>query len=196
MAEQATDSSSKVQPGLSYSKATASTAATSISPFACTECAVSLEKHLPTLRLPCPVGQYPVFYDLRSTTASQDAILDALPHSLLGCVFREDRHLVELDCGSAEEQTALLKDPLDIPGHSPLTPLPPQTDLPHYTLVKLLNVPIHPVAVLESLLCTQFKTHGEVVEIGLHQIANCQWITRRWDLVVKTPASESLEAPT
>src|SRR5438128_4869592 len=196
MAEQATDSSSKVQPGLSYSQAAASTAATSISPFARTECAVSLEKHLPTLRLPRPAGQYPVFFDLRSTPASQDAILDALPHSLLGCVFCEDRHLVELDCTSIDEQTTLLQSPLTIPGHSPLTPLPPQTDLPHYTLVKLSNVPVHPVAALEVLLCNQFKTHGEVIEIDPHRIANRQWITRRWDLVIKTPASESLEAPT
>src|SRR5437773_7029300 len=53
-----------------------------------------------------------------------------------------------------------------------------------------------PVAALEVLLRKQFKTHGEVVEIGPHRIANRQWITRRWDLVVKTPAGESLEAPT
>src|SRR5438128_11760568 len=151
MAEKAIDSSSKVQPGLTFAKAAATTAATSTSPFACTECAVSLEKHLPTLRLPHPAGPYPVFFDLRSTTASQDAIIDALPHSLLGCVFREDRHLVELDCASAEEQNALLQSPLTIPGHSLLTPLPPQTDLPHYTLVKLLNVPVHPLAALQSL---------------------------------------------
>src|SRR5438128_2247733 len=196
MAEKAIASSSKVQLGLSYSKAAATTATTSTSPFARTECAVSLEKHLPMLHLPRPAGQYPVFFDLRSTTVTQDAILDALPHSLLGCVFREDKHLVELDCSSTEEQTALLKSPIDIPGHSPLTPLPPQTDLPHYTLVKLSNVPVRPVAALEVLLCNQFKTHGEVVEIGPHRIANRQWITRRWDLVVKTPAGESLEAPT
>src|SRR5437660_1208985 len=198
MAKKAIDSSSKVQLGLTFAKATATAAATSTSPFACTECAVSLEKHLPMLRLPHPAGQYPVFFDLHSTTASQDAIIDALPHSLLGCVFREDKHLVELDCTSAEEQTALLKSPLDIPGHSPLTPLPPQTNLPHYTLVKLSNVPVCPVAALEVLLCNQFKTHSEVIEIGPHRIniANCQWITCRWDLVVKTPAGKSLEAPT
>ena len=107
-------------------------------------------------------------------TASQEDIVNALPHSLLGFIFWEDKHLVEVDCTSAEEQTALLKAPIDIPGHSPLTPLPPQTDLPHYTLVKLSNVPVHPVAVLESLLCTQFKTHSEVIEIGPHRIANHQ----------------------
>src|SRR5437773_10216443 len=180
MAENAVASSSKVQPGLSFAKAAATAAATT-SPIAHTECAVSLEKHLPTLRLPRPAGQYPVFFDLRSTTASQDTIIDALPHSVLGCVFHEDKHLIELDCSSAEEQTALLKSPIDIPGHTPLTPLPPQTDLPHYTLVKLSNVPVRPVAVLESLLRNQFKTHGEIVEIGPHRIANCQWITRRWD---------------
>src|SRR5437773_12579404 len=133
MAEKAVASSSNVQPDLSFAKAAATAAATTISPFARTACAVSLEKHLPTLRLPRPAGQYPVFFDLRSTTASQDTILDVLPHSILGCVFREDKHLVELDCSSAEEQTALLKSPIDIPGHTPLTPLPPQTDLPHYT---------------------------------------------------------------
>src|SRR5438128_4981966 len=196
MAEKAVASSSQAQLGLSFAKAAATAAATTTSPFARTECAVSLEKHLPTLRLPRPAGQYPVFFHLRSTTASQDAICDALPHSLLGCVFREDRHLVELDCASADEQNALLQSPLTIPGHSPLTPLPPQTDLPHYTLVKLSNVPICPVAALEVLLRNQFKAHGEIVEIGPHRIANRQWITRRWDLVVKTPAGELLEAPT
>ena len=113
MAEKAVASLSKAQLSLTFTEATATAAATSTSPFARTECAVSLEKHLPTLRLPRPAGQYPVFFDLRSTTASQDAILDALPHSLLGCVFREDKHLVELDCASADEQTALF-------GHMPV----------------------------------------------------------------------------
>src|SRR5438128_12050566 len=92
----------------------------------------------------------------------------ALPYSLLGCVFCEDRHLVKLDCTSVDEQNALLQSPLMIPGHSPLTPLPPQTDLPHYTLVKLSNVPVHPVAALEVLLHSQFKAHSEVIEIGPH----------------------------
>src|SRR5437879_3560260 len=196
MAEKAVASSSKAQPGLTYSHAAATTAAQTNTPFTRTECAVSLEKHLPAFRLPRPAGQYPVFFDLRSTTASQEAIVNALPHSLLGFVFREDKHLVEVDCTSAEEQAALLKSPIDIPGYSPLTPLPPQTDLPHYTLVKLSNVPVHPVAALEVLLHNQFKTHSEVVEIGPHCIANHQWITCRWDLVVKTPAGESLETPT
>src|SRR5438132_6521930 len=196
MAEKAVASSSKAQPGLTYSQAAANAADKTNTPFTRTECAVSLEKHLPAFRLPRPAGQYLVFFDLRSTTASQEDIVNALPHSLLGFVFREDKHLVELDCSSAEEQTALLKSPIDIPGHTPLTPLPPQTDLPHYTLVKLSNVPVHPVAALEVLLHNQFKTHGEVVEIGPHRIANHQWITCRWDLVIKTPAGESLEAPT
>src|SRR5437879_6175648 len=196
MAEKAVASSSKAQPGLTYSHAAATTAAQTNTPFTRTECAVSLEKHLPAFRLPRPAGQYPVFFDLRSTTASQEDIVNALPHSLLGFVFREDKHVVEADCTSAEEQEALLKSPLDIPGHSPLTPLPPQTDLPQYTLVKLSNVPVCPVAALEVLLCNQFKTHGKVVEIGLHRIANRQWTTHRWDLVVKTPAGEYLEAPT
>src|SRR5438128_12080618 len=196
MAEKAVASSSKAQPGLTYSQAAATAADKTNTPFTRTECAVSLEKHLPAFRLPRPAGQYPVFFDLCSTTASQEDIINALPHSLLGFVFREDKHVVEADCTSAEEQVALLKSPLDIPGHTPLTPLPPQTDLPHYTLVKLSNVPVRPVAALEVLLRNQFKVHGEVVEIGPHRIANRQWITRRWDLVMKTPAGESLEAPT
>src|SRR5580765_4538166 len=125
MAEKAVASSSKAQLGLTFAKAAATAAATSTSPFARTECVVSLEKHLPVLRLPHPAGQYPVFFDLHSTSASQDDIVNALPHSLLGFVFQEDKHLVEVDCTSTEKQMALMKSPIDIPGHSPLTPLPP-----------------------------------------------------------------------
>src|SRR5437773_9597379 len=152
MAKKAVASSSKVQPGLTFSQAAANTAAKTNTPFTRTECAVSLEKHLPAFRLPRPAGQYPVFFDLRSTTVSQEDIVNALPHSLLGFVFREDKHVVEADSTSAEEQEALLKSPIDIPGHTPLTPLPPQTDLPHYTLVTLSNVPVRPVSALELLL--------------------------------------------
>ena len=120
MAEKAVASSSKTQLGLTYSQAAANAAATS-SPFARMECDVSLEKHLPTIRLPKLAGLYPVFFDLHLTTASQDNIINALPHSLLGFVFREDRHLVKADCTSAEEQQALLKTPINIPGYSPST---------------------------------------------------------------------------
>src|SRR5438128_3150820 len=195
MAEKATASSSKTQLGRTFAQATA-TAVASISPFAQTECVVSLEKHLPKVKLPCPAGLYPVFYDLRSTTASEEAIINVLPNDLLGCVFRSDIHLVEVDCISAASQEELLANNLDIPDHSPLVPIPPQTDLPNYTLVKLSNVPVHSVAVMELILRKQFEQHGEIVEIGPHQIANRQWITRRWDLVIKLPSDHQLEAPT
>src|SRR5438128_9083904 len=195
MAKKAIASSSKAQLGLTYSQAAANAVATP-SPFARTECDVSLEKHLPTIRLPKPAGLYPVFFDLCSTTASSEDILNALPVSLLGCVFRDDKHIVEMDCMSADEQTSLLAQPLTIPGHTPLTPLPPQSTLPRYTLVKLSNVPVRTVTVLQTLIRNQFKANGEIVEIGPHRIATRQWITRRWDLVIKTPADETLEAPT
>ena len=171
MAEKATASSSKTQLGRTFTWATATAVATT-SPFAQTECDVSLEKHLSKVKLPRPAGLHPVFYDLCSTTASQEAIIDALPDNLLGCVFHSDIHLVEVDCISADDQEQLLAKPIDIPDHSPLTPLPPQIDLPNYTLVKLSNIPVRSVAVMEVLLHKQFAEHGEIVEIGPHQIAN------------------------
>src|SRR5438128_9132399 len=117
MAEKATASSSKTQPGQTFAQATA-TAVASTSPFAQTESVVSLEKHLPKVKLPRPAGLYPVFYDLRSTTASEEAIIDVLPNDLLSFVFRSDIHLVEVDCISAESQEELLAKNLDIPDHS------------------------------------------------------------------------------
>src|SRR5438094_4637516 len=131
MAEKATASSSKTQPGRTFARA-AATAVPALSPFAQTECVVSLEKHLSKVRLPCPAGLHPVFYDLRSTTASEEAIINELLDNLLGCVFDSDIHLVEVDCISAEFQEELLTKPMDIPGHTPLVPIPPQTDLPNY----------------------------------------------------------------
>src|SRR5437660_11639308 len=123
MAEKATASSSKTQPGRTFARA-AATAVPTPSPFAQTECVVSLEKHLPKVRLPRPAGLYPVFYDLCSTTASEEAIIDVLPNDLLGCVFHSDIHLVEMDCISVESQEELLAKPLDIPDHPPLVPIP------------------------------------------------------------------------
>src|SRR5437879_8232374 len=134
MAEKATTSTSKTQLGRTFAQA-AATAVPALSPFAQTECAVSLEKHLPKVKLPCPAGLHPVFYDLRSTTASEEAIIDALPDNLLGCVFHSVIHLVEMDCISAESQEELLAKNLDIPDHPPLIPIPPQHDLPNYTLI-------------------------------------------------------------
>src|SRR5438128_6649773 len=101
-----------------------------------------------------------------------------------------------MDCISVESQEELLAKPLDIPDHPPLVPIPPQTDLPNYTLVKLSNVPVRSVAVMELILHKQFAEHSEIVEIGPHRIAKRQWITRRWDLVIKLPSDHQLEAPT
>src|SRR5437879_12066275 len=141
MAEKATASTSKTPLGRTFAQA-AATAVASTSPFAQTECVVSPEKHLPKVRLPRTVGLHPVFYDLHSTTASEEAIINVLPNDLLGCVFRSDIHLVEMDCISAESQEELLAKNLDIPDHPPLVPIPPQHDLPNYTLVKLSNIPV------------------------------------------------------
>ena len=101
MAEKATVSTSRTQLGQTFAWA-AATAVASTSLFAQTECAVSLEKHLPKVRLPHPAGLYPVFYDLCSTTALEEAIIDVLPDNLLSCVFCSDIHLVEMDCISVE----------------------------------------------------------------------------------------------
>src|SRR5438128_11550634 len=49
---------------------------------------------------------------------------------------------------------------------------------------------------MELILCKQFAEHSEIVEIGPHRIANHQWITRHWDLVIKLPSDHQLEAPT
>src|SRR5438094_8903975 len=147
MAEKATASSSKTQPGRTFARA-AATAVASTSPFAQMGCVVSLEKHLPKVKLPRPAGLYPVFYDLHSTTASEEAIIDVLPNDLLGCVFHSDIHLVEMDCIFAESQEELLAKNLDIPDHPSLIPIPPQNDLPNYTLVKLSNIPVCSVAVM------------------------------------------------
>src|SRR5438132_5707760 len=195
MAEKATVSTSKTQLGRTFAQA-AATAVASTSLFTQTECVVSLEKHLPKVKLPCPAGLHPVFYDLHSTMASEETIIDLLPNDLLSFVFRLDIHLVEMGCISAESQEELLAKNLDIPDHPPLVPIPPQHDLPNYTLVKLSNVPVRSVAVMEIILRKQFAEHGEIVEIGPHRIANRQWITRHWDLVIKLPSDRQLEAPT
>ena len=194
MAEKATASTSKTPLGRTFAQA-AATAVASTSPFTQTECVVSLEKHLPKVKLPRPAGLHPVFYDLCSTTASEEAIINVLPNDLLGCVFHSDIHLVEMDCISAESQEELLAKNLDIPDHPPLVPIPPQHDLPNYTLVKLSNVPVRSVAVMELILRKQFAEHGEIIKIGPHRIAKRQWITRRWDLVIKLPSDHQLEAP-
>src|SRR5438128_5618783 len=125
MAKKATVSTSKTPLGRTFAQA-AATAVASTSPFTQTECVVSLEKHLPKVRLPHPAGLYPVFYDLCSTMASEDAIIDVLPNNLLGCVFCLDIHLVEMDCISVESQEELLAKPLNIPDHPSLIPIPPQ----------------------------------------------------------------------
>src|SRR5438128_4432174 len=49
---------------------------------------------------------------------------------------------------------------------------------------------------MELILHKQFAEHGEIVEIGPHRIANRQWITCHWDLVIKLPSDRQLEAPT
>src|SRR5437879_12805296 len=97
MAEKATTSTSKTQPGRTFARA-AATAVPALSPFAQTECVVSLEKHLPKVKLPRPAGLFPVFYDLRSTTALQEVIINAIPNDLLVCVFCVVFHLFEIVC--------------------------------------------------------------------------------------------------
>src|SRR5438132_9951017 len=66
----------------------------------------------------------------------------------------------------------------------------------HSPLNKDTNKPVHSVAVMKLILCKQFEEHGEIVDIGPHWIAKRQWITRRWDLVIKLPSDRQLEAPT
>src|SRR6185312_14029997 len=85
--------------------------------FACTECTVSLNKYLPTVKTPTPSGKYPVFFDLSSTKASHEEIADSLPPGILGVHWRADMNILEVDVLTEDEQRDLLSKPLQIENH-------------------------------------------------------------------------------
>jgi hypothetical protein len=112
--------------------------------------------------------------------------MNALPPNAHGVVPRVDISLFEVCFAAAEAQKDFLSAPFTNK-HFSAFPLPPAGTPSRYVPVKLINVPVLSITVVEQQLRSFWKTFGEVVELAPHTVKGFSLLTNRWDLVMKIP---------
>src|SRR5438128_3714067 len=164
-------------------------------PFLPTECAVDLEQFAAPQRLPPSSSPHSAFIPLPSGYTQKWAmdIVTALPPSVKGLIPRADIFLLEVCFETADAQQDFLDSPFAFK-HFTVHPLPPAGTPPTYLPIKLVNVPVLSVAVIEQQLRTFWSAHGVVVAIAPHLYKGLTLLTNRWDIVLKLPAGKSLSA--
>src|SRR5580765_8164867 len=160
-----------------------------------TECAVNLEQFAAPLHLPPVSSRHSAFVPLPSTYKQDWAgdIVSSLPLSALGFVPRADIYLLEVCFAAAEAQQDFIANPF-VCKHFTAHPLPPAGTPPTYVPVKLVNVPVLSLVVLEQTIRSFWSPHGEVVAIAPHKYKGTPFISNRWDMVLKLSAGKSLSA--
>ena len=161
--------------------------------FLPTECAVDLEQFAAPQRLPSTSSFHSAFLPLPSTYKQSWAadIVNALPLSASGFVPRADIFLLEVCFASKEAQQDFINTPFTCK-HFTAHPVPPTGTPPTYIPIKMINVLVLALIVVEQQLRSFWSQHGEVVAIAPHKYKGTPFLSNRWDLVLKLPAGKSL----
>src|SRR5438128_3984933 len=61
--------------------------------------------------------------------------------------------------------------------------------------VRLANLPLEGRDEISAAIKTHWSQYGEVVDTAPHTVKGTNWLTHRWDLLIKTPNEDVLEAP-
>src|SRR5438128_10660690 len=61
--------------------------------------------------------------------------------------------------------------------------------------VRLANLPLEGRDEISAAIKTHWSRYGEVVDTAPHTVKGTNWLTHRWDLLIKTPNEDVLEAP-
>ena len=161
--------------------------------FLPTECTVNLEEFAAPQRLPLPSSRYSAFIPLPSGYKQGWAmeIVSNLPTSTIGLVPRADISLIKV-CFATQELQQDFINSLFTCKHFQVYPVPPAGTPAQYVPIKLVNVPVLSIPVLEQTLRSIWSTHWEIVAIALHTYKGLPLLTNCWDMVLKVPAGKPL----
>src|SRR5437899_1233559 len=165
------------------------------SPFLPTVCAVDLEQFAAPQRLPVSSSCYSAFIPLPSGY-KRDWALDIatnIPSSAVGLVPRADVSLIEVCFANKEAQQLFLSLPF-VCKHFMAQPVPPTGTPSLYVPIKLTNVPVLALLVVEQQLQKLWATHGEVMAIAPHMFKGLPLQTNCWDMVLKVKSGSPLSA--
>src|SRR5437660_12380834 len=122
--------------------------------FLPTECAVNLEQFAAPLCLPPSSSCYSAFIPLPSAYKQDWAmeIVSNIPNSAVGVVPHTDVSLLEVCFANREAQQDFMSSPFQCK-HFTSHPVPPAGTPSLYVPVKLMNVPVLALLVVETQLC-------------------------------------------
>jgi hypothetical protein len=154
--------------------------------FLPTECAVNLEQFAAPQRLPPASSRHSTFIPLPIGYKQGWAldILSKLPSNTVGIVPRADIQLLEVCFATQEAQQDFLKTKFSCK-HFDAYPVPPTGTTAQYVPIKLVNVPVLSVVVVEQQLRSLWGLYGEVVAVAPHTYKGTPLLSNCWDMVLR-----------
>src|SRR5438128_2802786 len=167
------------------------------SPFEETVCKLQTPAAYPSRKIPSTKERNSAFIDLDKQDATHADVFQALKQlkTISGVKYRRDLRVVEVIFNSEDERNRRVADSLKTPAQKTVFMNLPRHLVPKVIYVRLANLPLEGRDEISAAIKTHWSQHGEVVDTAPHTVKGTNWLTHRWDLLIKTPNENVLEAP-
>ena len=168
------------------------------SPFEETECKLQTPATYPSRKIPATKERNSAFIDLDKQEATHADVFQALKQlkTISGVKYRRDLRVVEVIFNSEDERNRRVADTMKTPAQKTVFMNLPRHLVLKVIYVRLANLPLEGREEISAAIEKHWSQFGEVVDTAPHTVKGTNWLTHRWDLLMKMPNdNDILEAP-
>src|SRR5438132_1008546 len=183
---------------INTNKSTPVDATVELSPFEETVCMLKTPVAYPSRKIPATKERKSAFIDLDKQEATHADIFQALKQleTISGVKYRRDLRVVEVIFNSEDERNRRVDEMLNTPAQKKVFMNLPRHLVPKVIYVCLANLPLEGRDEISAAIKTHWSQYGEVMDTAPHTIKGTNWLTHRWDLLIRMPNdNDTLEAP-
>jgi hypothetical protein len=165
--------------------------------FTLAKCSLKRPAGLPNGRIPNTKEANSFFVDLKSTTATNAEVLNAINIAgIVGANVRDDLWVIEFVCKDEASVDVAMNNPFTIEGRTPVEAIMPRHKTNKLVLIKVANVPFGQKEELTQAIGKYWSTYGKVIDVQPYQFPGRPWLTKRWDVLLQLNDEEKkLNAP-
>jgi hypothetical protein len=154
--------------------------------FTLAKCSLRRPAGLPNGRIPNTKETNSFFVDLKSTTATNAEVLNAINTAgIIGANVRDDLWVIEFVCKDEATVDVAMNTPFQVEGKTPVMAIMPRHKANKLVLIKIANVPFGQKEELTQAIGKYWSTYGKVIDVQPYQFPGRPWLTKRWDVLLQ-----------
>src|SRR5438128_7689446 len=159
------------------------------SPFEETVCKLQTPAAYPSRKIPATKERNSAFIDLDKQDATHADVFQALKqlNTISGVKYRRDLRVVEVIFNSEDERNRRVDEMLNTPAQKKVFMNLPRHLVPKVIYVRLANLPLEGRDEISAAIKTHWSQYGEVMDTAPHMVKGTNWLTHRWDLLIRMP---------